>query len=190
MRLLTKFNLLGLQILLLLGMLFIYLLPIQQAPQGPWVLTADGSKVWYEMSQLNEIITWSGSRDADGYATGQGKLQWFQNGKPGNTYEGNMLDGKKNGKGIYIQTNGDRYEGDFVDDKRSGKGILTWTNGNRYEGDFVDGKRTGKGILTWSNGDRYDGEFVNDKQHGHGTYMYYDGRIVSGQFENDEYKSQ
>ena len=87
MRLLTKFNLLGLQILLLLGMLFIYLLPIQQAPQGPWVLTADGSKVWYEMSQLNEIITWSGSRDADGYATGQGKLQWFQNGKPGNTYE-------------------------------------------------------------------------------------------------------
>ncbi|MCK5192110.1 MAG: hypothetical protein KAR12_18890, partial [Methylococcales bacterium] len=28
------------------------------------------------------------------------------------------------------------YEGDYVDGKKNGQGIMTWFNGNRYEGDF------------------------------------------------------
>ena len=39
------------------------------------------------------------------------------------------------------------YQGDFVDGKSTGKGIYTWANGDKYEGDFVDGKSTGKGII-------------------------------------------
>ena len=186
MRRLTKFKLLAIQALVLLGVLLIYFLPIQSAPQGPWVLTDKGSKVWYETPQLNETVTWSGSMDANGYAAGHGTLQWLQNGKPTNRYEGNMLNGKKSGKGIFVKTDGERYEGEFVDGKQSGKGILTWPSGNRYEGDFVDGKRTGKGLLTWASGTRYEGDFVNDARHGFGIYTYHDGREISGKFENNE----
>ena len=35
------------------------------------------------------------------------------------------------------------YEGNLVDGKRTGKGKFTFSNGNVYEGDFVDGKFMG-----------------------------------------------
>jgi len=44
--------------------------------------------------------------------------------------------------------NGDRYEGDWVDQKRTGKGLYTWPTDERYEGDFYDNWRTGKGVHT------------------------------------------
>jgi hypothetical protein len=49
---------------------------------------------------------------------------------------------------------GGRYEGDFIDNKRTGRGIFNWPDGNRYEGDFINNKGTGRGILTFANGDR------------------------------------
>ena len=57
------------------------------------------------------------------------------------------------------------YEGDFVDGKRNGKGIEYDENGNkRYEGDFVDGKLNGKGMSYYcvmtNKGDWQDGKFV------------------------------
>ena len=59
---------------------------------------------------------------------------------------------------------GDVYEGDWVDDKRTGKGIYKFKSGNVYEGDFVDGKITGKGIYKFKSGNVYEGDFVDDKQ--------------------------
>ena len=53
-------------------------------------------------------------------------------------------------KKIITYENGDKYEGDFLDGKRNGKGIYTWPNGDKYEGDWVDGKRTVKGTFTSS----------------------------------------
>ena len=35
------------------------------------------------------------------------------------------------------------YEGNLVDGKRTGKGKFTWPDGTIYEGDFVDGKFMG-----------------------------------------------
>jgi hypothetical protein len=29
------------------------------------------------------------------------------------------------------------YEGDFVNNKKTGKGVWTWPSGKRYEGDFA-----------------------------------------------------
>ena len=63
---------------------------------------------------------------------------------------------------------GDRYEGDFVDNKRTGKGIYTWATGDRYDGDWIDGKQNGKGSFVYGPnsqraGDRYEGEFVDGK---------------------------
>ncbi len=49
---------------------------------------------------------------------------------------------------------GDRYEGDFIDGKKHGRGIYTFPNGNRFEGDYLDDKRHGQGIMTYANKDR------------------------------------
>ena len=43
--------------------------------------------------------------------------------------------------------NGDRFEGEVFNGMRNGKGVYIWASGERYEGDFVDNQRTGKGIL-------------------------------------------
>ena len=40
---------------------------------------------------------------------------------------------------------GIKHSGNMMAGKRTGKGTYTWPNGNRYEGDFLDGKGIGKG---------------------------------------------
>ena len=49
---------------------------------------------------------------------------------------------------------GATYEGEWLNDKEHGSGIFTWANGARYEGDFSDGLPSGHGILTWADGTR------------------------------------
>ena len=62
-------------------------------------------------------------------------------------YEGEVKNGKKEGKGIEYYNNGDRYEGDFKNDKYDGKGIYYFNHGefkgDRYEGDWKNDKKEG-----------------------------------------------
>jgi hypothetical protein len=66
------------------------------------------------------------------------------------------------GRTTYTYTNG-KYEGDFVNGKPHGRGIFYLANGDKYEGDFVKGKFTGRGTFTCSNGKQFTGNFENDK---------------------------
>ena len=65
-------------------------------------------------------------------------------------YQGDFVDGKSTGKGIYTWANGDKYKGDWVNGNRTGKGSFNWVSGNKYVGDFLDNMTNGKGILTLS----------------------------------------
>jgi hypothetical protein len=49
---------------------------------------------------------------------------------------------------------GGRFEGDWVDNRKHGRGIYTLPNGNGFEGDFRNGKRHGRGIMTYADKDR------------------------------------
>lgn len=49
--------------------------------------------------------------------------------KPGQIYEGQFSQDKKNGYGRYIYFDGDYYEGMFKDGKKSGWGTYQWGNG-------------------------------------------------------------
>ena len=62
-------------------------------------------------------------------------------------YVGQVVNGLREGKGIYYVFNGDRYEGEWKNDKRDGKGIEYFHNGDKYEGDWRNGKLEGKGLL-------------------------------------------
>lgn len=115
----------------------------------------------------------------------------------GSVYTGEVLNGKRHGKGKMVWRGGDVYEGDWVNDKRTGKGRYIWGRnskcaGDVYEGDFVDGEPCGRGKYIWGwntewAGDVYVGDFVNGKRTGYGIYTYACGEVESGRFENNIY---
>ncbi|MGC8651557.1 MAG: hypothetical protein ACP5RX_03020, partial [Minisyncoccia bacterium] len=55
---------------------------------------------------------------------------WYQDGQPGDKYEGTMVEGKMSGKGTYTWSEGTKYVGDFVDFYRDGYGTYYDKNGN------------------------------------------------------------
>ena len=74
-----------------------------------------------------------------------------------------ILFSKSNKKEILYPNIG-RYEGEVKNGKPEGKGILYINGGDRLEGDFKNGIPEGKGIYYYNNGDRYEGDYKNDKR--------------------------
>ena len=74
------------------------------------------------------------------------QIKIYNNGK----YEGQMLKGLREGKGIFYYNDGGRYEGDWKNDVKEGKGIGYFNNGNRYEGDWKNDLKEGKGIFYYN----------------------------------------
>ena len=68
-------------------------------------------------------------------------------------YVGQVVNDKKEGKGIRYWNDGDRYEGDFKNDKKEGKGIYYYNDGDREMGDWKDGKEIGKHVILSKNGE-------------------------------------
>jgi len=100
------------------------------------------------------------------------------------TYEGNLINNKREGYGRFIFDDGTIYEGEFFGDKLNGKGKMVWKNGGLYEGNFLDSKRHGYGKLKWPNGDIYEGEFKNGNPHGIGKLNLINGGIYEGEYED------
>lgn len=97
------------------------------------------------------------------------------------TYEGDLVNDKPHGKGVFSFNDGGRYEGDFVKGAFSGKGVMTYTfptDGYRYEGEFANGKRQGKGVYIFPSGKRYEGDFADNDIHGSGTMYAEDGSVA------------
>ena len=109
---------------------------------------------------------------------------FFEN---GDYYIGDLLNGIPNGEGILYYNNGNiRYEGDYIDGKCEGNGIYYYENGHYYKGQFKNDLKEGKGVLYYKNGNiRYDGDFIEDKAEGNGTYTYDNGECYIGQWKNN-----
>ncbi|MEY2555675.1 MAG: hypothetical protein QOF93_819, partial [Verrucomicrobiota bacterium] len=66
--------------------------------------TQDGKTlVWNSLRGVAQEVTWSGARDSDGYATGEGTLTWYRLGTFINSYTGRMVHGKFDGPVIRVQ---------------------------------------------------------------------------------------
>lgn len=100
-------------------------------------------------------------------------------------YNGEFKDNKKQGKGVYVWSDGAKYTGDFADDQASGRGVWEFASGDRYEGDVVNAVMVGKGVLISKDGSKFEGTFADGKPHGRGTYVFangdkYEGGIAAG----------
>ena len=132
-----------------------------------WIADKRGCKVANPFPPAGETITWTGDCK-NGYADGDGVLQWYLNGKADDRYEGHLAQGWAQGRGTLYKGDGGKYEGDWQQSMQHGMG--------RYEA--PDG--------SW-----YDGEWKNGKPNGSGQYRRPDGRMFMGQwrdgvFEGDE----
>lgn len=144
----------------------------QAPPPEGWIQDAKtGCRIRNPAPQPRESVTWSGTCP-NGIAEGSGVLQWFDDDRPTDRYEGEMRDGWENGRGIATSTViADRYEGEWRDGWRHGRGIYDFASGDRYEGDWFEGLRTGQGTMVWADGARYDGEWLDSKPNGSGVYI-------------------
>ena len=73
-----------------------------QAPEPDgWIEDAKtGCRIRNPAPQPRESVTWSGAR-LNGIAGGTGVLQWLDDDRPSDRYEGGWLDGRLNGRGTY-----------------------------------------------------------------------------------------
>ena len=115
-------------------------------------------------------------------AWGKGRLIF----KQGEEYEGDWVDNKANGFGIY-KSKEVKYEGKWKDDRQDGIGTETWSDGTSYTGEFKAGQKTGEGKFKYADGSNYSGTFYNNKLHGKGTYIWADGREYHGDWKNNSH---
>lgn len=97
----------------------------------------------------------------------------------GEIYDGEYVNGIREGKGNYTYLNGDVYEGDWKENKRDGIGRMFYggkgenANGNYY-GYWKDGSKCGEGVFTYKNQDLYSGEWKGGSKNGTGTFIFFE----------------
>src|ERR1700738_2588955 len=154
-------------------------------PATQWIVDQNSKcKIANAFPSAAETVSWSGPCK-DGYAEGQGVAQWSKAKKPTlKKYEGEMRAGFMNGKGLFIQSNGDSLEGTFKDGSLNGQGKAVWFNKNTYEGEWRDGYPSGIGTYVWASGQRYTGQWENGKQNGDGDFRFPNGDHYVGQMKD------
>ena len=101
----------------------------------------------------------------------------------GDVFEGQMLDGKRNGKGRMVWANGQSYDGDWRDNVAVGEGALVFVNGDRYQGEVQDGMPHGRGKMQFSNDGTFEGQFNRGIPDVEGVYTEKDGSRYAGQWK-------
>lgn len=101
----------------------------------------------------------------------------------GSVYEGQWVDGRKQGQGKQMQPDGSVYTGEWRDNQMHGKGRMRWDNGDSYEGTWSDGHMHGKGVFTSANGDRFQGSFVVNQREGDGVLTRRNGERFEGRWK-------
>ena len=104
------------------------------------------------------------SRDYTGYATAT-----YTNGE---IYEGDFVDGIREGNGTYRYLNGNVYSGKWRENRKHGMGKMTYNEKGEYNGFWENGRRHGEGIFKYPNGDSYSGWWRFGVKEGAGTYYF------------------
>ncbi|KAM3139256.1 hypothetical protein pb186bvf_008666 [Paramecium bursaria] len=97
-------------------------------------------------------------------------------------YCGSLLNGKKEGIGLLIESNGRFYHGIFQDDQKW-EGYLVLKQGSIYHGQFLQDMPHGEGSVYQSNGETYIGQWQNGLKHGIGCWNGMMGEYYIGDWK-------
>ena len=106
----------------------------------------------------------------------------IKNWPDGKQYRGEMLDGKRHGKGSITYPDGASYDGDWHNDWRHGHGEYKYTDGTWYKGQWEMGNRQGEGLCTYADGNMFQGSWVANLPHGKGQCRFAEGSLYRGEF--------
>jgi hypothetical protein len=109
---------------------------------------------------------------------------------PGGHYtQGQFADGLANGICVQSASSRGRYfEGTLVNGRRQGVGVYSWSDNSLYEGEFADGLPHGQGMLKLHDGRTYNGGFDRGVPTGQGRLelgWVAEGQFVAGILEGD-----
>src|SRR5512145_681773 len=104
--------------------------------------------------------------------------------------DGCVFGGCDNGNGKYVYSNGFIYEGNFVNGLREGRGMLKGADGSWFDGMWVKDKFEGQGTYVWPNGAKYIGAWTNGVQNGYGIYFYTNGDKYTGYFKDNLFEGE
>ena len=105
----------------------------------------------------------------------------------GSHYEGEMLNGFREGKGRFTWPTGSYYEGDFVRGNFNGQGKLTGVDGTWKEGTWEeDNFISGNVKVIYDSGNSYEGAYLNGERNGWGVLTHSSGERIEGKWENGE----
>jgi S1-C subfamily serine protease len=148
-----------------------------QTLQDQWIdCNKTGCKLLDPYYSDGATMTWDGSC-SDGKANGFGKIIKYQKGVYESTFEGEYVNGIREGKGKFTHKDGTVREGTFVNGQMTGKGTMTAEDGQKYEGEFINYRMHGQGITYFPNGSKFEGFFVSDRPYT-GKFTNYDGKIT------------
>lgn len=106
------------------------------------------------------------------------------------TIESSKSEKKEEIKDEEIKTVINGYNGEILNGRRNGYGEMIYTNGDTYLGYWKDDKHEGTGTYTYFNGDKYVGNFNNNLKNGNGTFYYYKSKSrFQGVWENNIQKN-
>jgi hypothetical protein len=99
-------------------------------------------------------------------------------------YDGDIVDGERQGKGIMTYKNGDIYDGKWENDVRHGDGTLTTSKNIIYKGDWYEDDLE-EGTVSFPNGDEYDGVlyYADFSFDNFGQLTYADGSYYNGHWK-------
>lgn len=137
--------------------------------------------VYHSTKSAGVSAKWTGPCK-DGFADGEGKLEWFRMGQREWTYEGGMRRGRFHGVGYTSAIDNSQFEGSYADGYREGFGISVNAIGDRYDGNWKGGQRDGQGKMVYALGGSYEGQWQAGLYHGKGTIVYAGGRRAEYQF--------
>ena len=122
----------------------------------------------------------------------ENKLKYFKEYDEINNliFEGEYLNGKRNGKGKeYNKNNYIIFEGEYLNGQRNGKGKEYYENSEiiKYEGEYLNGKRNGKGNEYKSEKLIFEGEYLSEHKK-EGKEYYENGKLkYEGEFLFNKY---
>jgi hypothetical protein len=119
----------------------------------------------------NQSITWTGGC-RDGYADGDGVLEWLVDGEVREHYQGTLVKGKQEGLGYERRDDGYEYEGGFKNGLREGEGVANLSRGDHYKGSWSRGVPNGLGKMTYATGGSYDGEWKMGRRDGKANVVF------------------
>jgi hypothetical protein len=125
----------------------------------------------------------------DGKRNGHGNFSSQKTSSGIATYIGEFKDNRFHGQGTLIHAEY-KYSGEWKEGKKSGKGVEDQGNGEQYVGKFKNNHKNGQGTYTWPDGRKYVGEWKENKMDGQGTfshdYFHYVGEFKDNKFIKGE----